>query len=97
MNSIPYVSTTGSVATSATGAVFTNLGNAPAHEVLIINRSGVELEVKTANSSVAIPLANGAAVALGLSASLAEVSVRRADQNNAQATVHFISGRLYRL
>lgn len=96
MFSIPYISSTGSAATSDTGTAFVNIGADVAHEVLIINRSGTELELKTANSSVAVPLANGAAVSLGLSGSLAEVLVRRTDLNVAPATVHFISSRFYR-
>lgn len=95
MKTIPYISKTGSVLTSAAGTAFVNLGDEVAHEVIIINRSGVEVEVKTANSSVAVPLANGAGLSLGLARNLSEVSVRRVDQNVAQATVHFITSRFY--
>lgn len=95
MKTIPYISTTGSVQTSVSGSTFVNIGDADAHEVILINRSGVGLEVKTANSLVAVPVAEGSALSLGLARNLAEVAVRRADQGNEPVTVHFVSSRLY--
>ena len=78
MKSIPHISTTGRAQTDGVdGAVFVNLGSAEAHEVEIVNGSGVSIDVKTANSAVAVPVAAGGRLTLGLSANLSEVSVRR--------------------
>lgn len=91
MERIRHLTTTGSVETSNTGTAYVNLGGLAAHQVLIINRSGTELDVRTANSATAVPLANGASLALGVSASTAEVLVRRTDLNTTPATVHFVA------
>ena len=89
-SAIPHISTTGRVLTTTTGDAYINLGDALAHEVQIINRSGTEIDVKTANSEIAVAIPNGAGLALGLSANLSEVAVRRTDGDNAQVFVSFV-------
>lgn len=75
--------------TSATGASFVNLGATRANEVLIINASGVVIDLQV-NSTVPVPLAIGASVLVSVMASLSEIQIRRNDQSNSQVYVHHI-------
>jgi hypothetical protein len=95
MRALFHSSHTGSCQTSAVGSTAVPLGDRDANEVTIINRSGTSIDVKTANSSVFVPIADGAAVTLGLAANLAEVQLKRTDESNTQVVVHFISARYF--
>lgn len=95
MRPIYHSSRTDRVQTSASGATPVPLGDRAANEVTLINRSGTEISVKTANSSVYVPIADGASVTLGLAANLSEVQLKRADESGTQVYVHFISAAYY--
>lgn len=91
MRAIYHSSHTDRVQTSASGATAVPLGSRAADEVTLINRSGTEISVKTGNSSVFVPIADGASVTIGLAANISEVQIKRADESNTQVYVHFIS------
>ena len=91
MRAIRQISYTGSVQTSASGATPVNLGDRTSDGVTIINQSGTSISVKTANSSVFIPLLSGASLSLSLAGNISEVQIKRTDESNSQVTVHFVS------
>lgn len=93
MDVILQNSTTDRVQTSAGGTTLVNLGSRRAHSVLIINASGTSIDVKTADSAVAVPVASGASLSLGLAGNISEVSVKRTDDSVTQVFVHFVSAR----
>jgi hypothetical protein len=93
MNVILQSSRTGSVQTSASGTAFVNLGDQAAHEVQIINASGTSIDVKTDGSAVAVPIASGTNLTLGLGGNISEISVKRTDSSVTQVFVHFVSAK----
>lgn len=95
MRAILHSSKTGRVQTSAAGATPVNLGDMGATEVLVINSSGTSIDLKTANSDVFIPIADGASILIGVAANISEVAVKRTDESATQVYVHFLSSRSY--
>lgn len=81
---------TGSVQTSATGATFVGLGNIECDEVVIINESGVALDVKAAGADNATAIKVSGAPQIPTSGNANEVQIRRNDQSNTQVAIGFI-------
>lgn len=88
------------IATAASGATFTPLGNYPCDEVVIYNpASGVKLDIIASSQLdlakfVTIDAPAGATIPVGGNAN--EIMVRRNDQSNTPDTVRFIWRRYQR-
>jgi hypothetical protein len=80
------------VQTSATGATFVTLPTHDCDEVLIVNSSGVALDLRAAgeNSSNGIKIPDAGSPTIPVSANAQEIQIRRNDQSGTQVYVGFI-------
>lgn len=79
------------VQTSASGATWVTLPNHDCDEVLIVNSSGVALDLRASGeSSSGIKIPDAGSPVIPVSANSAEVQIRRNDLGAAQVHVGFI-------
>ena len=79
------------VQTSASGATWVTLPNHDCDEVLIVNASGVALDLRAhGGESNGIKIGDGGSPSIPVSGNSAEIQIRRNDQSNTQVYVGFI-------
>jgi hypothetical protein len=85
----PKSTFTGTVSTAATGTNFVQLVSAPASEVVIYNRSGVEISWRYGASGQELRIVNGIGETIPVVANADEIRVRRTDQSNTPVTINY--------
>ena len=81
---------TSEIETAASGATWVDLPDIDCDEVLVVNATGVALELRSSQASAGIKLPDAGGPTIQVTGNAREIQLRRFDQSNTQVTVGII-------